>query len=51
MALIVTNTSPKKLKTTNLSHYEMIRQFVEKLKVGAKLLLSDGITLSLIKFF
>ena len=36
MALIVTNTSPKKLKTTNLSHYEMIRQFVEKLKSWGK---------------
>ena len=32
MSLIVTNTSPKKLKTTNLSHYEMIKQFVDKLK-------------------
>ena len=32
MALIVSNTSPKQLKETNLSHYEMVRQFVEKLK-------------------
>ena len=32
MSLIVTNTSPKKLKETNLSHYEMVKQFVEKLK-------------------
>ena len=36
MSLIVSNTSPKKLKETNLSHYEMIRQFVEKLKNWGK---------------
>ena len=36
MSLIVTNTSPKKLKETNLSHYEMVRQFVEKLKSWGK---------------
>ena len=36
MALIVSNTSPKKLKETNLSHYEMVRQFVEKLKSWGK---------------
>ena len=32
MSLIVSNTSPKKLKETNLSHYEMVNQFVKKLK-------------------
>ena len=36
MSLIVSNTSPKKLKETNLSHYEMVRQFVEKLKGWGK---------------
>ena len=36
MSLIVTNTSPKKLKETNLSHYEMVRQLVEKLKSWGK---------------
>ena len=36
MSLIVTNTTPKKLKETNLSHYEMVRQFVEKLKKWGK---------------
>ena len=36
MALIVSNTSPKQLKETNLSHYEMVRQFVEKLKSWGK---------------
>ena len=36
MSLIVSNTTPKKLKETNLSHYEMVRQFVGKLKVGVK---------------
>ena len=36
MSLIVSNTTPKKLKETNLSHYEMIRQFVEKLKSWGK---------------
>ena len=36
MSLIVTNTKPKKLKETNLSHYEMVRQFVEKLKSWGK---------------
>ena len=32
MALIVNKTSPSMLKRSNLSHYEMIRQFVETLK-------------------
>ena len=32
MSLIVSNTTPKKLKETNLSHYEMVKQFVGKLK-------------------
>ena len=32
MALIVNKSSPKMLKEANLSHYEMIRQFVETLK-------------------
>ncbi len=36
MSLIVSNTSPKKLKETNLSHYEMVRQFAEKLKSWGK---------------
>ena len=36
MSLIVSNTTPKKLKETNLSHYEMVRQFVEKLKSWGK---------------
>ena len=36
MSLIVTNTSPKKLKEINLSHYGMVRQFVEKLKSWGK---------------
>ena len=30
MSLIVSNTTPKRLKETNLSHYQMVRQFVEK---------------------
>ncbi len=29
MALIVNKSSPKMLKNSNLSHYQMIRQFVE----------------------
>ena len=33
MALIVNKSTPKMLKESNLSHYEMIRQFVETLKV------------------
>ena len=36
MALIVNKTSPTILKKTNLSHYEMIRQFVEKLQSWGK---------------
>ncbi len=36
MSLIVSNTTPKKLKETNLSHYEMVSQFVEKLKKWGK---------------
>ena len=36
MALIVNKSSPKMLKGTNLSHYEMIRQFVETLKKWGK---------------
>ena len=36
MSLIVSNTTPKKLKETNLSHYEMIKQFVDKLKSWGK---------------
>ena len=36
MSLIVSKTTPKKLKETNLSHYEMVRQFVEKLKSWGK---------------
>ena len=30
MALIVNKTSPKVLKETNLSHYQMVRQMMEK---------------------
>ena len=37
MALIVNKSSPKILKNSNLSHYEMVRQFVETSKDGAKL--------------
>ena len=36
MALIVNKSSPKMLKSSNLSHYEMIRQFVETLKKWGK---------------
>ena len=36
MSLIVSNTTPKQLKETNLSHYEMVKQFVEKLKSWGK---------------
>ena len=36
MALIVNKTSPKMLKSSNLSHYEMIRQFVSTLKKWGK---------------
>jgi exodeoxyribonuclease-1 len=36
MALIVNKSSPKMLKGANLSHYEMIRQFVEILKRWGK---------------
>jgi exodeoxyribonuclease-1 len=36
MALIVNKSSPKMLKGANLSHYEMIRQFVETLKRWGK---------------
>ena len=36
MSLIVSNTTPKKLKETNLSHYEMVKQFVGKLKSWGK---------------
>ena len=36
MALIVNKTSPTMLKKSNLSHYEMIRQFVETLKKWGK---------------
>jgi len=36
MALIVNKTSPAMLKKSNLSHYEMIRQFVETLKRWGK---------------
>ncbi len=32
MALIVNQTTPKMLQSANLSHYQMIRQFVETLK-------------------
>tara|TARA_Y100000590_G_scaffold334881_1_gene381080 strand:- start:13053 stop:14471 length:1419 start_codon:yes stop_codon:yes gene_type:complete len=32
MALLVNKTSPKMLKETNLSHYQMVRQLVEKFK-------------------
>jgi len=32
MALLVNKTSPKMLKETNLSHYQMIRQLVDKFK-------------------
>jgi len=32
MALLVNKTTPKMLKETNLSHYQMIRQMVEKFK-------------------
>ena len=34
IALIVNKSSPQMLKNSNLSHYEMIRQFVEALKDG-----------------
>ena len=36
MALIVNKSSPKMLKESNLSHYEMIRQFVGTLKKWGK---------------
>ena len=36
MALIVNKSSPKMLKSANLSHYEMIRQFVDTLKRWGK---------------
>jgi exodeoxyribonuclease-1 len=36
MALIVNKSSPKMLKNAKLSHYEMIRQFVETLKRWGK---------------
>ena len=36
MALIVNQTSPKTLLTANLSHYQMIRQFIETLKKWGK---------------
>ena len=36
MSLIVNKSSPKILKTSNLSHYQMIRQFVETLKRWGK---------------
>ncbi len=36
MALIVNKSSPKLLKGSNLSHYEMIREFVDKLKKWGK---------------
>ena len=36
MALIVNKTSPTMLKKSNLSHYEMIRQFVDILKKWGK---------------
>ncbi len=32
MALLVNKTTPKMLKETNLSHYQMIRQLIEKFK-------------------
>ena len=32
MALLVNKTTPKMLKETNLSHYQMIRQMVNKFK-------------------
>ena len=36
MALIVNKTSPKMLKNSNLSHYQMIRSFVETLQRWGK---------------
>jgi exodeoxyribonuclease I len=36
MALIVNKSSPKMLKGANLSHYEMVRQFVDTLKRWGK---------------
>ena len=36
MALIVNKSSPKMLKSSNLSHYEMIRQFVDSLQKWGK---------------
>ena len=36
MSLIVNKSSPKVLKTSNLSHYQMIRQFVETLQRWGK---------------
>ena len=36
MSLIVNKSSPKILKTSNLSHYQMIRQFVETLQRWGK---------------
>ena len=32
MALLVNKTTPKMLKETNLSHYQMVRQMVDKFK-------------------
>ena len=36
MSLIVNKSSPKILKTSNLSHYQMIRQFIETLQRWGK---------------
>ena len=36
MALIVNKSSPQMLKAANLSHYEMVRQFVQTLKRWGK---------------
>ena len=51
MALIVNKTSPTMLKKSNLSHYEMIRQFVETLKRWGKLHILVLTALNLMKSF
>ena len=36
MSLIVNKSSPKILKSSNLSHYQMVRQFIDTLKKWGK---------------
>ena len=51
MALIVNKTSPTMLKKSNLSHYEMIRLFVETLKKWGKATYIDLTVLNSMKNF